>query len=158
MNEEDTVTTTKTAKKSSFYKLLPLIVIAEAGFSAFLFGYFATVGAMMLLPIVPSLAAIVFTVLRALNIKPRFTETAAMICVSLSIFLYLLMLAVGNLASVSQLQRLLTDRTPEEAEFDARLIRQYTITGSTSLAFAVLTLPVSIYLPIWNLRRTRSNA
>lgn len=138
-------------------KLLPFLFIAEAGLAGFQIGYcISGVGSVILwLGVVASIAAIVFTILYALNIKPRLAVAAIMICVAFAILLLLLTSTIGNLSSAAYYKTQLLPTADDETtrEVFAQSITRYTLIGSASLVFAVALLPLSVYLPIWFLRR-----
>lgn len=140
-------------------KLLPFIFIAEGGLAAFLIGYCVAVfsGAETVFYMVCALfavAAIVFTALYAAHIKPRFTIVAAMTCIALAVFLYLVLAAVSSLSSIASYRSQLALVEGEDIKSTIlQSINRNTIIGVVSLTFAATILPLAIYLPIWYLRR-----
>jgi len=147
------------AKTNYFRKLLPYIFIAEVGLIAFQIGFcFITVSGVetMFFAVcaLASVAAFVFTILYALNIKPKFDIAAIMVCISLTIFLYLLMVAISSFLLVKSYK---ADIQIEQNEFMKNVLTQmvnsHIVYGSTSIFFAVSILPLSVYLPIWYLKR-----
>lgn len=147
-------------KKSNYQrKLLLFVFIAEAGLAIFLIGYCVAVfsgveSVFALVCALSAVAAIVFTILYAVNIKPRFTMAASMVCISLAVFLFLLIVSISNFSSIASYRSQLA--LIENDDVKATIlqnINRNTILGSVWLAFAVLILPLSVYLPIWWLRR-----
>lgn len=155
--------TTPPEKLSYPHKLLPFVLVAEAGLAVFLIGYCVSVfsgieSAFVLICVLSAVAAIVFTILYAVNIKPRLTMAAAMVCISLAVFLFLLLAAISNFTSIVSYRSQLALIESEDVKATIlQNINRNTLLGSVWLVFAVLILPLSVYLPIWWLRRS-SNA
>ena len=146
-----------------YLKLLPFILIAEIGLAAFMIGYgiavFSGLGSVLIMVCgLSAVAAIVFTILWALNIKLRAFIVATIICIALSVFLYLLFSAVSSLFSIFSYRAQLDVIANEDVKASVlRTITRNTILGSVSLIFAVSVLPLAVYLPIWVIKRKTVN-
>lgn len=152
--EENEVPQVKSTASGS-RKLLLFVMIAEVGFVVFTVGYAIALNGIFLIPALPAVASVIFTALYTAKIKPRAFATVAMICAALSVFSFLLIGGIANLLSIPTFREFLEAATDEWEKADmANAIRQYAISGSIYLAFAVLILPLSVYLPMWYLRKT----
>lgn len=154
---------TPTEKSSNRHKLLPFIFIAEVGLAVFQIGYCIPVfsgveSIFFIVSALASVAAIFFTILYALNIKPKLDIVTIMVCISLAVFLFLFTAAISNFSSIASYRTQLS--VVENEDIKATItqnINRNTLIGGVSLCFAVAILPLSVYLPIWYLRRKTTN-
>lgn len=135
--------------------LLPFIIVAEIGLAIWQIGYCCAIDLIYILGAIPAVAAIVFTILYALNIKPRFCVVAIMICIALTIVIFFAFVAAANFSTLtSQKNQLINEEREEIREFIQRAVIHTKSIICCDLLFVIFILPLSIYLPICYLKKT----
>lgn len=142
--------------KTSKFLLFIFAIIAEIGCAVYMLGYAlwydlsGTTVALIIAGII-MVAAIVLTILAALNTKRKIYIATAIICVGVAFVIWSIFFIAGYFYNANQF------KSQDDSDY-RDVIEFYVLQGSLLIARLITFLPLFIYLPVLLLRVKGTNA